>query len=95
MYIIHHVFLPPKLPQEDDEGAKRSTALTEELHKALIEFQSYATKDDCSLWKACANMVGNANELRSGAGGILTERLGEALHKMASGGTFSGSPLIK
>ena len=39
-YIINHVFLPPKLPQEDDSSPINDSALTNEVLRALEAFDA-------------------------------------------------------
>ncbi|KAK2765376.1 hypothetical protein FQN54_008222 [Arachnomyces sp. PD_36] len=93
VYILNHVFLPPKLPQEDDENLEGSKALLEELLTALVEFRRFSAAQELTLWSACAKMVRNIDELRNGSGGLSTERLGEALNRMTCGGMFSSGDL--
>lgn len=38
MYLIHHVFLPPKLPQEDDFSSKRQGLLIDVVLDSLSAF---------------------------------------------------------
>jgi hypothetical protein len=40
-YLFHHVFLPPKLPQEDDYEAGYDRALLDSVSRALDRFQAH------------------------------------------------------
>jgi hypothetical protein len=86
-YIINHVFLPPKLPQEDDSNATNSAFLTEQLLVALRSFQDHSPKQKRSEWIPCIKMIGNMQKLQDHSGGPLAERTGTTLREMIDGGT--------
>ena len=41
MYLFHHVFLPPQLPQRDDSGGQHDAALLTVVADALEDFGSF------------------------------------------------------
>lgn len=86
-YIIHHVFLTPKLPQEDDCSAIKSAALTNELLKALKAFQSLNDESKSSEWATSIDMVSKMLKLRDHAGGLLIEEVETGLETLKEGGT--------
>lgn len=86
-YIIHHVILPPELPQEDDYSAVSNASLMASVHEALVEFRSYAPAVDHLQWKGCGKMIQNMRLIHSNSGGLLPEKLDAVLCNMAPGGT--------
>lgn len=91
-YIIRHVFLPPGLPQKDDENVEKGTCLIEAVLAALILFQQehvseQEEKEERAEWSACIKMVENMLELRNQyGGGLAADRLSEKLSGMTDGG---------
>ncbi|MBE3046428.1 hypothetical protein IMZ48_28630 [Candidatus Bathyarchaeota archaeon] len=57
MFLIHHVFLPPKLPQEDNASGQDQEHLAQQALKALRTFK--AAYDDATLGKQ-ATAIGAA-----------------------------------
>lgn len=91
-YIIRHVFLPPGLPQKDDENVEKGTCLIEAVLAALILFQQkhvseQEEKEERAEWSACIKMVESMLELRNQyGGGLAADRLSEKLSGMTDGG---------
>lgn len=93
-YIIRHVFLPPKLPQKDDEDAEKKTCLIEAVLAALISFRdkhdiSEQQEESFMEWSACIKMLDNMLELRNQCGEELeleADKLEEQLREMIDGG---------
>ncbi len=93
-YIIRHVFLPPKLPQKDDEDVEKDTCLIEAVLAALISFRDkYAISEQQEErfveWSACVKMLDNMLELRNQGGEELkleADKLEEKLRGMIDGG---------
>lgn len=48
-YMIHHVFLPPKLPQKDDTSPKFEGALLNTMIECITKFQSLIAPNDEEL----------------------------------------------
>ena len=40
-YLVHHIFLPPKLPHEDDTSALREAALLDTTLRCILKFRSH------------------------------------------------------
>ena len=89
IYVINHVFLPPKLPQEDDSDDTKTITFIEQILAALRSFQAHVPEQERPEWIACVKMVGNTLELRDHFGGLDVEKLQRTLRKMISGGTNS------
>ncbi|KAF7592481.1 hypothetical protein BBP40_000216 [Aspergillus hancockii] len=57
LYLVHHVFLPPKLPQEDDYKPEYELVLLEKCIEALQQFKVYVSDSDADSIAAAATMV--------------------------------------
>jgi len=85
-YIINHVFLPPKLPQKDDNDVTKTVSVIEELLTALGSLQDRIPEHERSEWIPCIKMVSNMLELRDHFGGLVAGKLETTLRKMVDGG---------
>jgi hypothetical protein len=88
-YIINHVFLPPKLPQEDDSGVDKDSALILECEAALKSFQAHLPSHECRRWAACTRMLRKMLELRDPSGDMIAGKVEETLESMADQGIRS------
>ena len=88
-YIINHVFLPPKLPQEDDSGVVEDSALIVECEAALESFQAHLPSHDCRRWAACIRMLRKMLELRDPSGDMISEKVEASLESMVDLGICS------
>lgn len=85
-YIINHVFLPPKLLQEDDSGADKDSSLLVECEAALKSFQAHLPSHECPRWAACTRMLRNMLELRDPSGDMISGKVEATLESMADQG---------
>ena len=85
-YIINHIFLPLKLPQEDDSDAKKDAAIIKELLVALRLFQAHMPEGQRSQWSPCINMISTMLKLRDHLGELMPKRVESALKRMMNGG---------
>lgn len=81
-YIITHVFLPPKLPQEDDSNSEQDSALIEECRAALMSFQACLPGQE--RW---VMMLSKMLELRDPSGDMLSKKIEISLETMKTKGT--------
>lgn len=86
LYIINHIFLPPKLPQEDNTDIMEDLALTEEFRAALESFMAHLPPEDRLEWASCAKMLSRILETRDPCGDMLVENVKMSLGQMTSGG---------
>jgi hypothetical protein len=49
IYLIHHIFLPPQLPQKDDYNLKHEKVLLDLTCKALSSFKACMTSDHSAV----------------------------------------------
>lgn len=91
-YLIHHIFLPPKLPTKDDFKLEHETALLRVITDALSKFKNAAA---CNVYNQEAivdqviAMVGNLRDVRNSSdafGAVNEKKLGEALLRLSSEG---------
>ncbi|KAK3689059.1 hypothetical protein B0T22DRAFT_513134 [Podospora appendiculata] len=68
-YLIHHVFMPPQLPQGDDSSIDHETALTRSLLDSLREFNNLNTSAHPGVPAAC-RMLCRLLEIRPGLDGL-------------------------
>ncbi|KIM46712.1 hypothetical protein M413DRAFT_23079 [Hebeloma cylindrosporum] len=61
-YVLNHVFLPPKLPQEDDYDAERDAALCRFAYDASLEFGAFLSQSQQAQWSTVSQMLKNMLE---------------------------------
>ncbi|THU80575.1 hypothetical protein K435DRAFT_767927 [Dendrothele bispora CBS 962.96] len=85
-YIVHHVFLPPKLPQEDDYTAECESALCRTVYDSASEFgkSGLVLPENIRRWDEIVKMLENTSNFE-GEEGMTTKRVKEALAQMKEG----------
>lgn len=58
-YIVNHVFLPPKLPQKDDQDCDNEVALCNLVRKYAQDHQRLLPTERQSRWDPILNMLEN------------------------------------
>lgn len=86
MYMIHHVFLPPQLPQEDDFDPQHEKTLLDTISDALRVFKADAGYSLKGVIESISDMMGNLRIVRDDSGAISEEKLESALRKLPHGG---------
>jgi hypothetical protein len=76
LYMVHHVFLPPKLPQKDDFDAGFDDALLDMLSSSLQAFEHHV--DDKAV-RSTRDMISNLRTMRDGSGAMDETKIKEAL----------------
>ncbi|ESK95832.1 hypothetical protein Moror_12444 [Moniliophthora roreri MCA 2997] len=56
-YIINHVFLPPKLPQECDESEENYAALSRMVLHCAEQYQNTVPDEEKAIWDSIVNML--------------------------------------
>ena len=85
-YLIDHVFLPPKLPQEDDECPKNSEALINVCLTTLSEFTHCLPAEERGEWEPLLEMLQYMLAVRDEHGNLVRENLVDIVDGMNSGG---------
>jgi len=90
-YMIHHVFLPPQLPQKDDCAPCLDASLVDMILSSLQKFRSlYGCS--CAI-DAVASMVHNFRTVHNESGHVIQVRLEETLAQLSKDGTFNCTAL--
>jgi len=93
-YIINHVFLPPKLPQEDDSDVKEESALIEQCEEALRSFQALISPNEHERWAVCTKMLSKMLAMRDVSGDMTSGKVEASLESMTDRG-ISYSKMIE
>jgi hypothetical protein len=87
--IVNHVFLPPRLPSQEDEGLW-IRKLSELLEASLHEFKSYQKSTSIHFVSRAISAVKSFQRFNSPHGGIEESGLGEAISLLSNEGSQSG-----
>jgi hypothetical protein len=89
MYLIHHIFLPPKLPHEDDFDSKYETILLDTTIDVLLKFKHCVTYDQNGIIDSVIAMVTNLRTVRDSdtVGAVSEGMLRNALRDLCKKGT--------
>ena len=91
MYLIYHIFLPPKLPRKDDFDLEYETILLDITIDILLKFKGYITYDQSAIIDSVIAMVANLRTVRDSGGtvGAVNEgKLGNALRDLRKKGKY-------
>lgn len=81
MYQLHHIILPPKLPQQDDFDALHENELLRSVLKAMEQFKTYL--DDSPTFQTAIDMVQTMVDCRSSKV-LNTKSVGTALRDLGN-----------
>ena len=79
-YLYHHVFFPPKLPQEDDSSVHNDKNLLESLLDAVISFQNNSNNPDKLVCNVVIDMLRGHRDLLNEDGSLCGQKLVEQLN---------------
>jgi len=92
-YLIHHVFLPPKLPQKDDLDLSHETTLLDVTIASLSAFKDCTTINHSAIIGSAIAMVSSMKTVHLSAtysgGAINEEKLKDALANLCNSGKIS------
>lgn len=86
MYLFYHVFLPPKLPQEDDYNPKYDNVLLDKVIGALRNFSCYAPSQDASILDTATRAVSRLRDIAGSQGDVNEEKLKKAIEQLCGEG---------
>lgn len=86
LYLIHHVFLPPKLPNDDDTSAEHESILLDVTLDCLDEFRDYVGPSQGRLVSSVIAAVSNLRNARNFDGFIDETKLLELLGTLCKSG---------
>ena len=91
-YMIHHIFLPPELPQEDDFDPQHERILLDTISDALQMFKTAAEYGQQDIIESVRVMIGHLRISRDDSGAIDEGKFESALRELPKRGMFS--PLV-
>lgn len=93
-YLINHIFLPPKLPGEDDYEPKHEESLLELLSDALSVYKSHIPVDQDDAVNSIISMIDRTKEVCDSHGHVTDSKLKSALHEFCEQGESSSTSRI-
>lgn len=78
-YMIHHLFLPPKLPGGDDSNPDHEKLLVETTISSLQEFKDLITEDRNGAIDSVIRTVSSLNIILDSEGHVDEDKLSNAL----------------
>ena len=93
LYLLHHLFLPPKIPQTDDYNAEHEYLLLERVIEALVSFKSYVSSADTVILSQIARMMVRLRKTHGPHGNVDEKQLEKVLTELPTqgNGTISRS----
>ena len=86
LYAVHHVFLPPQLPQANDQTVNRDRSLCEHVRQSIVAYKRRLPDSQKSQWDPVLRMVDNLSG--SQASDVLSpETIESQMSHMRAGGT--------
>lgn len=86
LYLSHHVFLPPKLPQENDSNAQYEDILLEKVVDALHGFSNHVPSQCSGVISTVITTVTRLRAVRGASGDLCAERMSQALKELETQG---------
>jgi hypothetical protein len=88
-YLFHHVFLPPKLPNEDDRSAQQDDLLLGFAQDCLAQFSSMVGEQHKLAFEELCAMIQGMRQVRNPLGHLDERVLLEALQRLSFSGITS------
>ncbi|PVH93270.1 hypothetical protein DM02DRAFT_676940 [Periconia macrospinosa] len=94
-YLIHHIVLPPKLPQEDDWSVSNELALVNHTSRAFGDFRKTLAVEHAEAAQHIASVVDTIeNLIHCSSNGCISETgLADSLRRLAAGQLSGTIPL--
>jgi hypothetical protein len=86
MYLIRHIFLPPKLPHEDDFDSEYETILLDTTVDALLKFKDCVTYEQNGIIDSVIAMITNLRTVHDSFSTVSEQKLGNALRDLCKKG---------
>jgi hypothetical protein len=86
MYLIRHIFLPPKLPHEDDFDSEYETILLDTTVDVLSKCKGCVTYGQNGIIDSVIAMITNLRTVRDSFGAVSEGKLGNALRDLCKEG---------
>lgn len=85
-YLVHHIFLPTKLPGGDDSSAENETLLIGFVLDSLVRFLGEGTSEDETAIKPCVAMIKGLQISKGAQGSLSANSAQEVLRQLSSEG---------
>lgn len=86
MYMIHHVFLPPQLPQEDDFDPEHEMKLLNIICETMQMFKACAKPDQQEALQSASTMMESLRRILDDLGFISEHELKDVLQELSTKG---------
>jgi hypothetical protein len=88
LYTVHHVFLPPKLPQEHDQTVKNDKFLCDHICASIVAYtgKTGLPIPQCSKWDTILRMVQNLAQTQRFST-LSSQTIQDQISHMCHGGT--------
>ncbi|KAH6961733.1 hypothetical protein BKA56DRAFT_647758 [Ilyonectria sp. MPI-CAGE-AT-0026] len=83
-YLVHHIFLPTKLPGGDDSSAENETLLIGFVLDSLVRFLGKGTSEDETAIKPCVAMIKGLQISKGAQGSLSANGAQEVLRQLSS-----------
>ncbi|KAH6952351.1 hypothetical protein BKA56DRAFT_638451 [Ilyonectria sp. MPI-CAGE-AT-0026] len=83
-YLVHHIFLPTKLPGGDDSSAENETLLIGFVLDSLVRFLGEGTSEDETAIKPCVAMIKGLQISKGAQGSLSANGAQEVLRQLSS-----------
>ncbi|KAJ9492030.1 hypothetical protein VN97_g1201 [Penicillium thymicola] len=88
LYLFHHIFLPPKLPQEEDYHAEREILLIDVVLDALHSFKVFLLEADAEVIDLATTMIARLRQIHGLNGEVDELELKKVLGRLEVEGGF-------
>ena len=92
-YLVHHIVLPPKLPQQDDRHVEHEKCVVELTLCALQDLQGHVKAEQVENVKSAIATIENLRDARDYYGDVSEVQLEALLAKLTTGETDGAIPL--
>lgn len=92
-YLFHHIFLPPKLPHDDDYDPLYDKALLDQVIEALCQFRDHVSSHEADICTTVLTMLTRLGRTCSLHGAVDEMELKKALIELNTEGRYGRSNL--
>ncbi|KAJ5981576.1 hypothetical protein N7522_013560 [Penicillium canescens] len=82
LYLFHHIFLPPKLPQAKDYNAQHEHLLLDSVVDALRSFTDYVPTADTTILRKATEMIARLRKAHGHRGDVDEKQLMRVLTEL-------------
>lgn len=94
LYLFHHVFLPPKLPQAEDYNAGHEHLLLDSVIEAIRSFSKYVSNVDTNIVRQVTEMIARLIKAHDPHGDVDEKQLMKTLITLPIEGKHCGTQLL-